>query len=162
MFAVIRTGGKQYKVTAGDVIKVEKVAGEVGAKVQFSDVLAITNDSGQVTIGSPTVSNASVTGIILEQGRDEKVIIFKKKRRHNYRRKKGHRQEVTWLRVREIKFGTAIAVYDKPERQKLTQKVPVEKAKKSAEAKASAPKEKKAEGAAKKAPAKKTASKKKD
>ncbi len=159
MFAVIRTGGKQYKVTAGDVIKVEKLAGEVGAKVEFSDVLAITNDKGLVTIGSPTVSGASVIGIILEQGKDEKVIIFKKRRRHNYRRKIGHRQEVTWLRVREIRFGGAVASYDKPERQKLTKKVPVEQVKaKPAEKKTA----KKAEGKKPEAKAKKAASKKKE
>lgn len=111
MFAVIKSGGKQYKVSAGDVVKVEKIAGEVGSPVEFSDVIAITNDKGQITLGSPNVSGAIVTGIVLEQGKDEKVIVFKKKRRHNYRRKRGHRQTLTWLRVKEIKFGSSSVTY---------------------------------------------------
>jgi len=120
MFAVIKSGGKQYKVAAGDVIKLEKLPGNVGSMVQFSDVIAITSDSGQLTLGSPVVQGATVSGEILEQGKDEKVLIFKKRRRHNYRRKRGHRQEVTWLRVREIKFGSAIAAHKGENRKPYT------------------------------------------
>ncbi len=117
MFAVIKSGGKQYKVSAGDVIKLEKVPGQPGTLVQFKDVIAVTGDNGQITLGSPIVSGAVVSGEILEQGKDEKVLIFKKRRRHNYRRKIGHRQEVTWLRVREIKFGAASAKSEAPNRK---------------------------------------------
>ena len=114
MFAVIKSGGKQYKVAAGDVVKLEKLAGDVGAAIELKDVIAITNDKGQLTLGSPVVSGAVVTGIILEQGKDDKVIIFKKKRRHNYRRKRGHRQTLTWLRIKEIKFGSSSVTYQEP------------------------------------------------
>ena len=98
MFAVIRTGGKQYKVTNGDVIAVEKLAGEQGDKVEINDVLMVDQ-----TIGSSLVKGAKVLAEIVKQFRDDKVIIFKKRRRHNYRRKKGHRQYLTEIKITEIK-----------------------------------------------------------
>ncbi len=101
MFAVIRTGGKQYKVAAGDVIKVEKLAGEAGASLTLDDVLMVS-DAGKTTIGTPVVAGASVTATVVAQGRGEKVIVFKKKRRQNYRRKNGHRQDLTILRITDI------------------------------------------------------------
>ncbi len=100
MFAVIRTGGKQYRVAAEDVIKVEKVSGDPGEIVQFGEVLVVGGDN--VTLGAPTVSGASVAAEVLEQGRGPKVIAFKKRRRKNSRRKRGHRQEFTLVRVTEI------------------------------------------------------------
>jgi large subunit ribosomal protein L21 len=100
MFAVIKTGGKQYRVAADDVLKVEKVKGEPGEIVQFGEVLVVGGDS--VTLGVPTVSGASVAAEVLEQGRGDKVIAFKKRRRKNSRRKRGHRQEFTLVRVTEI------------------------------------------------------------
>jgi large subunit ribosomal protein L21 len=100
MFAVIRTGGKQYRVAAEDVIKVDKVEGDPGQIVQFGDVLVVGGDN--VTLGVPTVAGASVAAEVLEQGRGAKVIAFKKRRRKNSRRKRGHRQEFTLLRVTEI------------------------------------------------------------
>jgi large subunit ribosomal protein L21 len=100
MFAVIRTGGKQYRVAAEDVIKIEKVAGDPGEIVQFGEVLLVGGDN--VTVGAPTVAGASVAAEVLEQGRGPKVIAFKKRRRKNSRRKRGHRQEFTLLRVTEI------------------------------------------------------------
>ena len=100
MHAVIKTGGKQYRVAANDVIEIEKLSGKVGDWVQFSDVLMV---DGQ--IGKPLVKGASVAAEIQEQGRGDKVIIFKKRRRHNYRRKKGHRQELTTVRITEILTG---------------------------------------------------------
>ncbi len=100
MFAVIRTGGKQYRVAADDTLRVEKLAGEAGDVVTFSDVLAHGGDTPR--IGAPLVSGASVLAEIVEQGRGEKVIIFKKRRRQNSRRKNGHRQHYTLLRVTEI------------------------------------------------------------
>jgi large subunit ribosomal protein L21 len=98
MFAVIRTGGKQYKVTSGDVIDVEKLAGNAGDKVEISEVLMVDNK-----IGAPLVAGAKVQAEIVEQFRDDKVIIFKKRRRHNYRRKKGHRQYLTQIKIIDIK-----------------------------------------------------------
>jgi large subunit ribosomal protein L21 len=100
MFAVIRTGGKQYRVAAEDVITIEKVAGEPGEIVQFGEVLLVGGDN--VTVGAPTVAGASVAAEVLEQGRGPKVIAFKKRRRKNSRRKRGHRQEFTMVRVTEI------------------------------------------------------------
>ncbi len=101
MFAVIKTGGKQYRVAAGDVIKVEKLEGDAGATVTFSDVLA-TGDGDKVTLGAPLVDGASVTAEVLEQTRAKKIIVFKKKRRQNYRRKNGHRQHLTVLRITNV------------------------------------------------------------
>ncbi len=100
MFAVIRTGGKQYRVAAEDVIKVEKVKGDPGEIVQFGEVLVVGGDN--VTLGAPTIAGASVAAEVLEQGRGRKVIAFKKRRRKNSRRRRGHRQEFTLIRVTEI------------------------------------------------------------
>ena len=100
MFAVIKTGGKQYRVAAEDKLKVEKVAGEPGEIIQFGEVLVVGGDN--VTLGSPTVSGASVAAEVLDQARGPKVIAFKKRRRKNSRRKRGHRQEFTLIRITEI------------------------------------------------------------
>jgi large subunit ribosomal protein L21 len=100
MFAVFRTGGKQYRVAAEDVIKIDKVKGDPGEIVQFGEVLLVGGDS--VSLGAPTVSGAAVAAEVLEQGRGPKVIAFKKRRRKNSRRKRGHRQEFTRVRVTEI------------------------------------------------------------
>ena len=101
MFAVIKTGGKQYKVAADDVITVEKLAGEAGDTVVFAEVLML-GGAGEAVIGSPVVEGASVAGELVEQGRGPKVISFKKRRRQNSRRKKGHRQDLTIVRITEI------------------------------------------------------------
>ena len=100
MFAVIRTGGKQYRVAAEDKLEVGKVAGAPGEIIQFGDVLVVGGDS--VTLGNPTVSGASVAAEVLSQARGPKVIAFKKRRRKNSRRKRGHRQEFTLVRISEI------------------------------------------------------------
>ena len=104
MFAVIRTGGKQYKVSKDDVITVEKLAGDAGAKLEFTDVLAI-GDGPDTTFGTPIVAGARVTAAVLEQTQGDKIIIFKKSRRKNYRRKRGHRQQLTVLRITDISPG---------------------------------------------------------
>ncbi len=104
MFAVIRTGGKQYRVTPSQVLKVEKLEAEPGSVFTFTDVLAVGTDSG-VTVGAPTVPGATVTATVIAQDRLDKVIIFKKRRRQNSRRKNGHRQHVTVLRVADILPG---------------------------------------------------------
>ncbi|ACI97887.1 MULTISPECIES: 50S ribosomal protein L21 [Rhodospirillales] len=101
MFAVIRTGGKQYKVANGDVIKVEKLVADAGATVTLDDVLMVS-DAGKTTIGTPVVQGAAVTAEVVAQSRGPKIIIFKKKRRQNYRRKNGHRQDLTVLRITGI------------------------------------------------------------
>jgi large subunit ribosomal protein L21 len=98
MFAVIRTGGKQYKVAANDVLFLEKLPGDNGDEVQFNEILAIGEGSG-TTFGAPLVSGAIVTATVLEQKKDDKVIIFKKRRRQNSRRKNGHRQLLTVVRI---------------------------------------------------------------
>jgi large subunit ribosomal protein L21 len=104
MYAVIRTGGKQYRVASGQVIKIERLDGEVGATVAFDEVLMIGDDQngGEPRIGAPLVDGAQVTAEVLEQGKGPKVIVFKKKRRKNYRRRRGHRQLQTVLRIRDI------------------------------------------------------------
>jgi len=98
MFAVIRTGGKQYRVTPNAVLKAEKLDAEPGSTITFTDVLAV-GGAGGLTVGSPLVPGASVTATVIAQDRLDKVIIFKKRRRQNSRRKNGHRQHVTVLRV---------------------------------------------------------------
>ena len=101
MFAVIRTGGKQYRVTPNAVLKIEKLEAEPGSTVTFNDVLAVGNDDG-LTLGGPTVPGATVTATVIAQDRLDKIIIFKKRRRQNSRRRNGHRQHVTVLRVSGI------------------------------------------------------------
>ena len=97
MYAVIKTGGKQYKVASGDVVKLEKIAGEEGKEVVFNEVLALDE-----TIGTPLVNGASVKATVLKQAKDDKIIVFKKKRRQNYRRKNGHRQNITIVKITDI------------------------------------------------------------
>ena len=101
MFAVIRTGGKQYRVTPSQILKVEKLDAGAGATVTFSDVLAVGSSAG-TTVGAPLVPGATVSALVVAQDRLDKVIIFKKRRRQNSRRKNGHRQHVTVLRVSGI------------------------------------------------------------
>ena len=100
MFAIVKTGGKQYRVGVGDQVTVERIAGDVGAEVALTEVLALGGESPKV--GAPTVAGASVRAKIVQQPRGAKVIVFKKKRRKNYRRKHGHRQELTVLQIEGI------------------------------------------------------------
>ncbi|MDP9128311.1 MAG: 50S ribosomal protein L21 [Pseudomonadota bacterium] len=101
MFAVVKTGGKQYKVAQGDVIQVEKLPGEANSSIKLGEVLMLC-DGPKVTVGAPFVVGASVAAEVVEQTRSQKLIIFKKKRRQNYRRKKHHRQEYTVLKITGI------------------------------------------------------------
>ena len=101
MYAIIRTGGKQYPVSTGERLRVEKIDGQVGESVELSDVLMIA-DGEDVKIGQPTVEGAKVTARIVEQGKAKKVIVFKKRRRQGYRVKRGHRQLFTALEIGEI------------------------------------------------------------
>jgi len=112
MHAIIVTGGKQYRVTAGSIIEVEKLDAEVGDSIKIEQVLALSGDKN--VIGSPTVAGALVEAQVLEQGKADKVLIFKKKRRHNYRRKNGHRQRFTALHITSITLnGTALVTAEK-------------------------------------------------
>ncbi|TDR88260.1 50S ribosomal protein L21 [Enterovirga rhinocerotis] len=116
MFAVIKTGGKQFRVAAGDTITIPKLALEAGDKVTFDEVLMLTREGG-VEVGAPGVSGASVSGEIVEQARGPKVIAFKKRRRKNSRRKRGHRQDLTIVRIGAIALnGETIAEAKAPVR----------------------------------------------
>ncbi|MGY6708419.1 MAG: 50S ribosomal protein L21 [Rhizobiaceae bacterium] len=151
MFAVIKTGGKQYRVAAEDVLKIDRIAGEVGDIVQLGEVLA-HGEGDKVSIGAPLVDGASVAVEVVEQGRGPKVIAFKKRRRQNSRRKRGHRQLLTTVRISEILLDGA-----KPSKKAAAKPAPKKKAKdeapaeaekaapKKAEAKAAEPKAEKAE-----------------
>jgi large subunit ribosomal protein L21 len=159
MFAVIKTGGKQYKVAKDDKVTVEKLAGEPGTVVELSEVLMIGEEGKAPTVGAPLVEKAAVFAEVLGQGKADKVLIFKKKRRQNYRRTKGHRQEQTLLKILEVsptgtkpKAASAKAAPKKeaaPKTEAKSDDAPVTEAK--AEAKKPAAKK----PAAKKAPAKK-------
>jgi len=106
MYAVVKTGGKQYRVAKDDIIKIERLQGEEGDTITLDDVLMV-GEGDSVTVGSPLVDGASVAGEIVRQMRDKKIVIFKKRRRQNYRRKKGHRQHLTVFRVTDILIGGA-------------------------------------------------------
>ncbi|MBW1649403.1 MAG: 50S ribosomal protein L21 [Deltaproteobacteria bacterium] len=102
MYAVLKTGGKQYKALLGDTLKVEKLKGEVGEPIVFEKVLMIAGDDENVTIGQPFIKSASVRGHIVKQAKDKKIIVFKYKRRKKYRLKKGHRQLFTQVKINSI------------------------------------------------------------
>ena len=150
MYAIVKTGGKQIKVSTGDKLRVERLAGEAGDKVSLEEILLI-GDGDKVTVGTPLISGASVEAKIVEQKRDRKILVFKKKRRHNYRRKAGHRQHLTVLEI------TGISTDGK--KASSTASKPAAKKTASAEKKAPA-KKPTAKTAAKKPAAKKTAAKK--
>jgi large subunit ribosomal protein L21 len=101
MYAVIRSGGKQFRVTPGQTLRLEKLAGDVGSTVQLGDVLAVENE-GKIQIGSPLIQNARIEATVLEQDRSKKIIVFKKKRKKQYRRTRGHRQDFTAVRIEKI------------------------------------------------------------
>jgi len=101
MYAVVKTGGKQYRVAQGDVVRVEKLVGQVGDNITLNEVLFV-GGNGEVKIGTPTLPEVKVTAEILDQGLAKKIIVFKKKRRKSYSRKRGHRQQLTTLKIVEI------------------------------------------------------------
>ncbi|HZD25528.1 MAG TPA: 50S ribosomal protein L21 [Alphaproteobacteria bacterium] len=102
MFAVIKTGGKQYRVEPNDVIRVERLAGEAGDAITFDQVLMLGGEGAETAVGAPLVEGASVTGTVVDQTRGRKIIIFKKKRRKNHRRRNGHRQDLTEVRITDV------------------------------------------------------------
>lgn len=101
MYAIIQTGGKQYKVTEGSVLKIEKLNVEPGDRLTLDQVLMVSDDN-EVRVGDPLVANAQVIATVLEQGREKKVVVYKYKKRKNYRRKQGHRQPYTKIKVEKI------------------------------------------------------------
>jgi large subunit ribosomal protein L21 len=101
MYAVIRSGGKQYRVAPGQTIRLESLAGDVGSKVELADVLLVEND-GNVQVGSPLIANAKIQATVVEQDRSKKILVFKKKRKKQYRRTKGHRQNYSAVRIDSI------------------------------------------------------------
>ncbi|MGD9730599.1 MAG: 50S ribosomal protein L21 [Desulfamplus sp.] len=103
MYAVIKTGGKQYKVEEGQILRVEKLEGEIGSDIKFDDVL-LYSDGENITLGSPVIKNAFVSGNIVEQGKGKKVIVFKYKRRKSYKRMRGHRQLYTAVKINSIQI----------------------------------------------------------
>ena len=122
MYAVIRSGGKQYKVSKDDVISVEKLSGNAGDKVDINEVLMI-GGKGDPIVGDPVIKGAVVNAEVVEQTRAEKIIVFKKKRRHNYRRKNGHQQHLTMLKIldikeKETKKAAAVKTDAAPEKEK--------------------------------------------
>ena len=150
MFAVIKTGGKQYRVAAEDVLKIEKVAGEAGDFVELSNVLMV-GEGGNMTVGAPLVEGAMVSAEIVEQGRTRKIIAFKKRRRQNSRRTIGHRQHLTTVRIAEI-----LTDGKKPSKKAAAKKAAPAKEEKAkapkAEAKKEAPKKEEAKAAAPEGP----------
>jgi large subunit ribosomal protein L21 len=107
-YAVIESGGKQYRVSSGDVVALEKLPEAAGETVKLDKVLLI-RDKDRTTVGTPTIPGASVSGEVVAHGKDRKVIVFKKKRRKNYRRTRGHRQAHTQIRITGIEAGTGAA-----------------------------------------------------
>ena len=155
MLAVFKTGGKQYSVKAGQILKVEKLEGKKGDSISFKDVLAVS-ESSQNTIGSPLVEGAVVEAKILDQIRDKKIIVFKKRKRQNYRSTQGHRQYLTVLKIETISMG---GKKSQSEKKEAKTKTPVKKTapKKAAPKKAAAK-----ETAVKKTAKKKTTTPKED
>ena len=102
MYAIMKTGGKQYKVGEGNIIKVEKLPAEVGEKITFEEIIFLTDGEGNVKIGDPNISGARVIAEVLEQGRAKKIVVYKYKRRKNYHKKQGHRQPFTKIKIEKI------------------------------------------------------------
>lgn len=153
MYAVVRTGGKQYKVAKNDVISVEKLSGEAGSTIELNEVLMI-GEGADAAVGDPLVAGAKVVALVLEQTRADKILVFKKKRRKKYRRTQGHRQDITVLRVTDLLTAGAKPAKAKPKAKAAPKAKAVPKAK--AETKAE-PKTAPKAAASKKAPAKKAA-----
>jgi large subunit ribosomal protein L21 len=103
VYAIIETGGKQYRISEGDTIKIEKIEGEIGSTVELNNILMVSKDE-EINVGSPLVRGAKATGEILDHGKDKKIVIFKHKRRKNYRKKQGHRQAYTSIKITGIQL----------------------------------------------------------
>ncbi len=102
MYAIVKTGGKQYKVSPGDTVKVEKIEGEPGQEITFDNVLMVVDDENNTEIGNPLISDVKVSGTIKKQTKGDKIIVFKFKRRKGYRNKTGHRQKITEITINDI------------------------------------------------------------
>lgn len=150
MYAIIKTGGKQYKVAESDTIEIERLAGDAGDAISFGDVLVVSGENG-VTLGSPLVAGAQVAGEIVRHSRSATILVFKKRRRQNSKRSRGHRQEHTVVRITEILTdGKKAKVEAKAKAAPATVEAPADKPKRAAP-KAAAPKRAAPKAAAKKA-----------
>ncbi len=158
MYAVVKTGGKQYRVSPGDVIVVEKLQGEAGAKIKLDQVLMVGEDGKSPKVGAPLLASAAVNCEVLDQSHSDKIIVFKKKRRQGYKRKKGHRQDQTVLRILDINGKGAVKAATKKAAPVKEEAAPTED---SAPKKEAAPAKKKAATKKKAAAKKKAATKKK-
>ncbi len=154
MFAVIKTGGKQYTAQEGDILQIEKLDAKEGQKITFDQVLLV-EDNGKTLIGTPLVENAVVKAVVIENFKDRKVIVFKKKRRKQYKRKKGHRQELTKVQIEKIISGIEVS----PKKQATPEEPKKEPQKTKTVAKKTTPKAGQAKAKAKAAPKAKVASK---
>jgi large subunit ribosomal protein L21 len=153
MYAVIKTGGKQYRVKPDDVLEIERLPGEAGDMIEFSQVLMVSGDSG-IEVGTPVIADAIVAAELVEQTRGDKIKVFKKKRRKHYRRTMGHRQDLSQIRITEILTGGA-----KPSKKAAAKKKAPAKAEETVKTEQPAPTVSEAAAEAK-APAKKAAAKK--
>ena len=161
MYAIIRSGGKQYRVSEGDLVDIERLDGPVGQQVNFDDVLAVSSE-GEVKFGEPILSAAKVSGTIADHGKSKKVLVFKFKRRKMYRRKQGHRQLFTRVRIDEIAFGSGTPTKKAATKKAVAKKAATKKVvkKKTVAKKAATKKVVKKKAVAKKAATKKVAKKK--
>ena len=165
MFAVIKTGGKQYRVQKGDVLEVEKLDVKEGKEVTFEEVLLV-EDNGKTLVGTPFVDKAQVLAVVVESLKGEKVVVFKKKRRKQYKKKRGHRQELTRVKIEEIVFGDKPPAKKKPAekaeppKEKVVAPKPKPKPKAKPEGEKAVKKKKPAKPVEKKAEEKKPAAKK--
>jgi large subunit ribosomal protein L21 len=163
MFVVIKTGGKQYRVQKGDVLEVEKLDVKDGKEVTFNEVLLV-EDNGKTLVGTPLVEKAQVLAVVVESFKGEKVVVFKKKRRKQYKKKRGHRQDLTRVKIEEIVFGDKVPAKKKsaakaePQKEKKVEPKPKPEVKRVAEK--AVEKDKPAKPAEKKAETKKPAAKK--
>ena len=121
MFAIIKTGGKQYRISPGDILKLESLGGKKGSKVNFTDVMMFNNDK-TVLIGSPYLVNVKISATILENKKDKKVLIFKKRRRHNSRRLNGHRQLLTVVKIDDIIVDGKVIADNSEKKKKVSNK----------------------------------------
>lgn len=157
MYAVIRTGGKQYRVTAGDILEVEKLDAKVGDTVTMKEILSLSGE--KMLVGAPLVAGATVEAQVIAQGKQDKVLVFKKKRRHNYKRKNGHRQQVTTLHIVSVTLNSKALATKEPRDLNKAKAKPQAAAKAKPATKAAKPAAK-AEAKAKKPAAKKETAKK--
>lgn len=153
MYAIVKTGGKQYRLAEGDQVRVEKLEAEAGSEFIFDQVMVVSKDDGETIFGTPTIPDARVVARVLEHGKADKILVFKYKSKVNYRRRYGHRQPYTEVKVEKIELGVAPTAAPKPRKTAKKEAAPEGEAEKAPAEKA----EKAEKAPAEKAPAKKRA-----